>query len=80
VRSAVWLDAGARRAVHLLKYEGWWRLAEVLAEVMATSLEWKSEPVLVPVPLSPARARKRGYNQSAMLARALGQRLPTKGP
>jgi ComF family protein len=75
VQSAVWLDAGARRAVHLLKYEGWWRLAEVMAEVMATSLEWRGEPTLVPIPLSTARARRRGYNQSAVLAQALGQRL-----
>src|SRR4051812_24802753 len=34
VRSAVWLDGGARRAVHLLKYDGWWRIAEAMAERM----------------------------------------------
>lgn len=75
VRSVVWLDAGARRAVHLLKYEGWWRLAETMADVMATSLEWRGEPTLVPIPLSAARQRSRGYNQSAVLAEALGRRL-----
>ena len=34
VRSAVWLDESARLAVHRLKYEGWWRVAESLAEAM----------------------------------------------
>lgn len=75
VRSAVWLDEGARRAVHLLKYEGWQRLAHSLAAVMAAVIEIPPEIVLVPVPLSAARERSRGYNQSAVLAEALGSRL-----
>ena len=75
VRSAVWLDDLARRTVHLLKYEGWWRLAESLAGVMARSIEWPGSATLVPIPLSPAREKSRGYNQSAVLAEALAQRL-----
>jgi predicted amidophosphoribosyltransferase len=31
--------------------------------------------VLVPVPLHPTRLRARGFNQAALLARALGERL-----
>lgn len=31
-------------------------------------------PALVPVPASPARARRRGYDQAALLAEALGRR------
>jgi predicted amidophosphoribosyltransferase len=31
-------------------------------------------PVLVPVPLHPARRRRRGFNQAELLARALGTR------
>ncbi|MGQ0703934.1 MAG: ComF family protein [Gemmatimonadales bacterium] len=34
MKSAVWLDDPARHAVHLLKYGGWFRIAESLAEVM----------------------------------------------
>ncbi len=30
-------------------------------------------PVLVPVPLSPARRRRRGFNQASLLARSLGR-------
>jgi ComF family protein len=32
-------------------------------------------PTLVPVPLTPARARERGFNQAALLAEALGRQL-----
>jgi ComF family protein len=31
--------------------------------------------VIVPVPLHPARLRRRGYNQAALLARELGRRV-----
>jgi predicted amidophosphoribosyltransferase len=72
VRSAVWLDGGARRAVHALKYGGLPRIAAELAAVMAAlELPGRDTACLVPVPLGPARLRARGYNQSERLARAL---------
>lgn len=74
VRSAVWLDDGARRAVHLLKYEGWRRIAEPMAETMRPLIGRGAGITLVPVPLAPARERARGYNQSAELAEALARR------
>jgi ComF family protein len=72
VRSAVWLDASARTAVHQLKYEGWWRVTEVMAQVMLRLEPLTGDGILIPVPLSPRRLRHRGYNQSARLAEALG--------
>jgi ComF family protein len=74
-RSAVWLDGGARDAVHALKYGALPRVARDLASVMARLLP-PPEPraVLVPLPLGPARLRRRGYNQSEWLARALAGR------
>ena len=75
VRSAVWLDDSARRAVHLLKYSGWKRVAEPLAGVIASRVGIAAGSALVPIPLGAARLRKRGYNQSAELAAALGIRL-----
>jgi len=67
----VWLSGGARQAVHLLKFEGWWRMAEPMAWSMR-SLEVLSDPLLlVPIPLGRRRRRARGYNQSAALARSL---------
>jgi ComF family protein len=75
IRSAVWLDDAARRAVHLLKYEGWSRVSEPMAASMRRWLRFESGITLIPIPLGRARLRTRGYNQSAMLAEALGSRL-----
>jgi len=75
VRSAVWLDAGAREAVHALKYAGLPRIATELAGAMAgLEVPGIDSAWLVPVPLGRARLRTRGYNQSERLARALGRR------
>lgn len=73
--SAVWLDGPARRAVHLLKYEGWHRIADGLGPAMRTLAGLADRPLLVPVPLGSARERERGYNQSERLARSLGRLL-----
>ena len=74
-RSAVWLEAGARDAVHALKYGGLPRIAADLASAMASlDLPGRGAAWLVPVPLGPGRLRERGYNQSERLARALGRR------
>lgn len=67
-----------RKAILLLKYRGKKRLAEPLAQIMA--LKWESESLprpdfIVPVPLHPAKLRKRGYNQSELLARRLGEKF-----
>ena len=75
VRSAVWLDESARLAVHRLKYEGWWRVAESLAEAMRALEPLTGRVSLIPVPLGARRARVRGYNQSERIADALGRRL-----
>ncbi len=75
VRSGVWLDAGARDAVHALKYGGLPRIASELAAVIPPpELPAGAAVWLVPVPLAPKRLRQRGYNQSERLARALGRR------
>lgn len=75
VQSAVWLDEGARRAVHCLKYEGWWRIADPMGQMMAGSVSILPEATLIPIPLSAGRERSRGYNQSAVLAEAVAKRL-----
>ena len=76
-RSVTWVPGGtAGEIVHKLKYAGWTALAEPMAEQMAR-LNFPQDvteerDLLVPVPLAPARARERGYNQSELLARRLG--------
>ena len=71
VRSAVWLEDSARDAVHQLKYEGWSRVADSMAEAMRGLEPLTGRVCLVPVPLSAGRQRKRGYNQSERIASAL---------
>jgi ComF family protein len=73
VRSAVWLEESARRTVHRLKYGGWWRVAEAMAETMRTLEPLTGRVSLIPVPLGARRERERGYNQSERLAAALGR-------
>lgn len=75
VRSAVWLDQSARLAVHRLKYDGWWRVAESLAEAMRGLEPLTGRISLIPVPLGARRARERGYNQSERIAVALARHL-----
>ncbi len=71
VRSAVWLDQGAREAVHQLKYQGWWRVADSLAEAMRRLEPLTGQVSLIPIPLGARRLRARGYNQSERIAQAL---------
>jgi ComF family protein len=66
-----------QRAVHELKYRGRRVLAEPLGKLLARSvhsLGWPECPI-VPTPLHAQRERARGYNQAAILARALAGQL-----
>ncbi len=78
-RSVCWIPGRtAAPIVHALKYGGWSAVAEGMGERMAR-LRWPRDVVeertaVVPVPLARVRERERGYNQSALLAQALGAR------
>jgi ComF family protein len=71
--------AELRSAVHALKFDGRRNLGEPLARLLESTWRatWSAEDVdrIVPVPLHPRRKRERGFNQAAVLARALGRRL-----
>lgn len=76
VRSVCRMDRGTGPAlVHALKYSGWSAVAAPMAKRMAR-LSFPDDVVrertaLVPLPLSSARERERGYNQAERLAEAL---------
>lgn len=83
---AVWApvayEGPARDLVRALKFRGALRAADTMAAVMVAAAPAGllprapagDPPALVPVPLHPARRRRRGYNQAAVLARALSER------
>lgn len=73
LRSAFVMDAGARRLVHELKYEGLTSLAEPMAGVLCERLQLPPADLVVPVPLHASRERSRGYNQAALLARNIAR-------
>ena len=81
-------EGPARDLVRALKFRGALGAADTMAALMAAGAPPEllprpgppglrrpdERPVLVPVPLHPARRRRRGYNQATVLARALGKR------
>lgn len=70
-------EGPVRDAVHRLKYEARPDLAARLVAAAFSAekpLILESDATLAPVPLHPQRLVDRGYNQSALLARALGRR------
>jgi ComF family protein len=73
VRAPFFFEGVVQKAVHGLKYSGRRVLAGPLGTLLVTylrDLEWPAAAI-VPVPLHRQRERARGYNQSALLARAL---------
>lgn len=67
-------EGPARRLVHLLKYESIRAAAVPLARQMAY-LPSGEEEIIVPVPTDPRRERRRGFNQSTLLARHIAGEL-----
>jgi ComF family protein len=66
-----------RRALHELKYAGEQRLAVPLGQAIARRWERAGAggDVLVPVPVHADRAKRRGYDQAELIARAAGAAL-----
>jgi predicted amidophosphoribosyltransferase len=69
-------DGPARAVVSALKFRGAVGLAAWMAATVAARApgDLLAGATLVPVPLHPARRRRRGFNQAERLARALGSR------
>ncbi|MGE5619376.1 MAG: ComF family protein [Sphingomonadaceae bacterium] len=77
IRAACVYDGVARKAIHSFKYRHRRMLAGPLARLVEEELRRRPLhlDLLVPVPLHPRRLAERGYNQSALLAAHLGERL-----
>ena len=78
-RSAAVLADPATRLIHGLKYHGWSAVAGVMARLMREraipSGLRREQYTMVPVPTTPRRRRRRGYNQASLLAEALSELL-----
>ena len=77
LRAACTLDGVVRQGLHDLKYRQARFLAAFAADLLARALAARPLQVdgLVPVPLSRARRRERGYNQSELIARHLSEAI-----
>ena len=71
------MEGAVRAGIHALKYQGVRAMAPTLGQLLAQFLtqEALDADLLVPVPLHTKRERKRGYNQSLLLAQATGKAL-----
>ena len=66
----------ADELIQALKYRGELMLAPVLADILARAVAHAPRPdVILPLPLSDARLRQRGFNQAGEIARPLARRL-----
>lgn len=68
-------DFPVDRIIHALKYGHQLAVANWLAKQMAESMNKDDLDLIIPMPLHPSRLRERGFNQSAEIARYLGNRL-----
>lgn len=74
LRSAAWDEGWLRTAIRQFKYEGEAARADHLAGLIIDGTgAMPAEAALVPVPLHRSRERRRGYNQSALLAERIGR-------
>jgi ComF family protein len=77
-RAAVAYDELSRSLAIRLKYGRKVAIARTMARYMAPLVASEGDPILVPVPLHRSRLWRRGFNQSALVARELARRLGIK--
>lgn len=80
---ASWIDSwgryetGLTKVLQAFKFRGHAFLADPLADLLLTVLNARRDSrfdAVVPVPMHPARERKRGFNQAELLSRGLARR------
>lgn len=72
-RSALAYNETAGKVIRNMKYNGKLYVKELLAHFMRIPIKWQFDYV-IPVPMHKTRYRKRGYNQSKVLANQLCKR------
>jgi len=78
-RAVGYYESTLLTAIHLFKYRGKTGIGEALGRIMADFAggiwDMNAFSLLMPVPLHRKRLRERGFNQAAVLARALSKRF-----
>jgi len=76
IRAATLHVNPVRRILHLMKYQGYFALADPLATIMFQAWpRWQTQiDIVIPVPLHTERKRKRGYNQAELLVKSMGKK------
>lgn len=66
-----------QKILHNLKYKGQKEIGSVLGEYFGGQLltedRWRNVQYILPIPLHPKKQRKRGYNQSELIAKGLSK-------
>jgi ComF family protein len=79
--SYVYFRKGSRvqNIMHQLKYnkrpEAGFRMGQLYAHVLKNSESWRQPDLIIPVPLHPAKLKKREYNQSECIANGMASIL-----
>ena len=79
-RAPLRYEGVGKEIVHALKYRGYFRVVDKLVTpLMLDVLDFRDRfDTVVPVPLHRSRRRRRGFNQSELMARGLAGRLGTE--
>lgn len=77
VRAPLRYEGVGKEIVHALKYRGYTRVVErLMAPLMLGALDVSHRyDAVVPVPLHRSRLRRRGFNQAALMAKAIAREL-----
>lgn len=76
-------DPIVKNCIHACKYQGMHSVTKPLARLLTTYAQqlkpqptiFAAKPIIVPIPLHLAKERKRGFNQSAIIARSLADHM-----
>ena len=71
--SCVTYEGWAKRIIQNMKYKDRSYISEKIAQIMTDRDIDLSDKILVPVPMSPVKKTKRGYNQAELIAAALSK-------
>lgn len=76
-------EGSISKAIHLLKYQGKTVISEHLGSIIYNSpIDWsiflEKEVLIIPVPLHIKRLRKRGFNQSLLIANVISRKIGLK--